>query len=127
MPTATSYFQLKNDGEEFHEIVVARKADGVTDSFEDILALPEEEAGAKIVMVGATSPRRARPVTSRPTSTPVTTSPSASSRRARKSPTDEVDGQPHFTPYAKGVHGQLAGNRREEGAAHTEQPLLLVV
>ena len=49
---ATS-FQLTNSGDEMHEIVIARKADGVTDSWDDILALPEEEAMAKVAIAGA--------------------------------------------------------------------------
>lgn len=38
---------LTNLGAEFHEIIVFKKADGVTDSVHDILALPEEEMAAK--------------------------------------------------------------------------------
>lgn len=40
-------FNLTNLGEEFHEIIVFKKADGVTESVEEILALPEEEMAAK--------------------------------------------------------------------------------
>ena len=49
---ATS-FQLTNEGDEMHEVVIARKADGVTDAWDDILALPEEEAMAKVEIAGA--------------------------------------------------------------------------
>lgn len=41
-----------NEGVEAHEIGVARKKAGVTDEWEAILALPEEEAMAKIDLVG---------------------------------------------------------------------------
>jgi hypothetical protein len=43
-----------NDGMEAHEIVVASKKDGVTESFEELLELPEEEAMTKINMMGGT-------------------------------------------------------------------------
>lgn len=43
-----------NEGSEAHEIVLARRNDGVTDSFADLLALPEEEAMSKVTVVGGT-------------------------------------------------------------------------
>jgi hypothetical protein len=49
--TATS-FKVTNDGDELHEMILFTKAPGVTESFDDILALPEEEAGAKVMPVG---------------------------------------------------------------------------
>lgn len=48
--------KLTNDGKEAHEFAVFRKADGVTDSFDEILALPEEEAGDKIAFIGVVEP-----------------------------------------------------------------------
>jgi len=47
---------FSNDGEEAHEMVVFTKGDGVTESFDDLLALPEEEVGDKVVPVGGVSP-----------------------------------------------------------------------
>lgn len=41
-------FELANRGEELHELVLARINDGVTQSAEEILALPEEEAFALV-------------------------------------------------------------------------------
>jgi len=41
-----------NDGTEAHEIAVMRRNDGVTESFEELLALPEEEAMEKVTPVG---------------------------------------------------------------------------
>lgn len=41
-----------NEGEEAHEIAVMRRNDGVTESFEDLLALPEEQAMEKVTPVG---------------------------------------------------------------------------
>jgi hypothetical protein len=46
-------FTVQNIGEEFHEVLVMRKNDGVTETAEEILALPEEEAMTKATMVGA--------------------------------------------------------------------------
>lgn len=44
--------EFGNNGSEFHEVAVLRKNDDVTESFEELLALPEEEAMAKATMVG---------------------------------------------------------------------------
>ncbi len=41
-----------NDGAEAHEIAVMRRNDGVTESFAELLALPEEQAMEKVVPVG---------------------------------------------------------------------------
>jgi hypothetical protein len=43
VPAGTSLTQT-NAGHEVHELLVVRKNDGVTDSFDELLALPEEEA-----------------------------------------------------------------------------------
>ena len=44
-------FKFTNEGAEDHEIAIARKNDGVTESFEELLALPEEEAMTKVTFV----------------------------------------------------------------------------
>lgn len=44
--------EFGNDGSEFHEIAILKKNDGVTESFEELLALPEDEAMAKVTMLG---------------------------------------------------------------------------
>lgn len=46
-------FELSNEGSELHEIVLARKNPGVTDSVEDIVALPDEEALSRITELGS--------------------------------------------------------------------------
>ena len=43
---------LENIGEEFHEIILVRVNDDVTESAEELLALPEEEVFTKIEMKG---------------------------------------------------------------------------
>lgn len=43
---------LTNDGKEVHEMSLARINDGVTESVEELVNLPEEEAQAKITQVG---------------------------------------------------------------------------
>jgi hypothetical protein len=45
-------FTVQNIGEEVHEVLVMRKNDGVTETAEEIIALPEEEAMAKVTMAG---------------------------------------------------------------------------
>ncbi|HEX6425370.1 MAG TPA: hypothetical protein VFZ79_17925 [Acidimicrobiales bacterium] len=49
-------FELTNDGPEVHEIALLRKNDGVTESFDELLALPEEEAGDKVTFTGVAGP-----------------------------------------------------------------------
>jgi hypothetical protein len=48
-------FEFTNDSDkEFHELALARKNDGVTETAEELLALPEEEAMEKVTIVGGT-------------------------------------------------------------------------
>ena len=51
----TVAFALTNstENDEEHEMVIFSKADGVTESFEDLLALPQEEVESKVVFAGA--------------------------------------------------------------------------
>ena len=59
IPAGQVAIMFTNDGMEEHEIVVASKKDGVTESFDDLLQLPEEEAMPKINMKGsAFAPRK---------------------------------------------------------------------
>jgi hypothetical protein len=43
---------FRNEGEEVHEIVVVRKGEGVTQSWEELLALPEEQSGELVSFAG---------------------------------------------------------------------------
>ena len=54
LPAGTTSFALANDGDEPHEMVLFRRADGETRPIEDILALGEEEAGSAITFTGVT-------------------------------------------------------------------------
>lgn len=45
-------FSFRNDGEELHEMVVVKRNEGVPDSFEDILEMPEQEALLLVSIVG---------------------------------------------------------------------------
>lgn len=54
VPAGRVAVMFSNEGSEAHEIVLARRNDGVTESFADLLALPEEEAMSKVTMVGGT-------------------------------------------------------------------------
>ncbi len=56
LPSGVTAVTFTNDGGEAHEMVVFAKSDGVTESFDDLLALPEEEVGDKVVPVGGVSP-----------------------------------------------------------------------
>jgi hypothetical protein len=44
---------LTNDGAQMHEIAMLRRNEGVTESWEELLELPEEEAMSKAAFVGA--------------------------------------------------------------------------
>lgn len=46
--------ELSNEGKEFHEMIVVRKAEGTTQSFEEILALDQAQARELAIEVGAT-------------------------------------------------------------------------
>jgi hypothetical protein len=51
VPAGTS-LALTNTGAEVHELIVARKNDGVAESWDVLLALPEEEAMQKVTTIG---------------------------------------------------------------------------
>ena len=53
VPAGPAIITMTNLGEEFHEVLLMRKNDGVTESFEELLALPEDEAMTKVTMAGA--------------------------------------------------------------------------
>lgn len=52
MSAGTVAINLTNEGTELHEAVVLRKNDGVTESAEELLQLPEEEAMSKVTEAG---------------------------------------------------------------------------
>jgi hypothetical protein len=51
VPAGTS-LAFTNTGVEVHELIVARKNDGVTESWDELIALPEEEAFQKVTTLG---------------------------------------------------------------------------
>lgn len=46
-------FDLTNGGEEMHELILLRKKDDTTETFDELLALPQEEAQAKVDVLGS--------------------------------------------------------------------------
>lgn len=54
VPTGTTSIALTNEGNEEHEMVVFRRADGETRPVEELLALPEAEAGEALTFTAAT-------------------------------------------------------------------------
>jgi hypothetical protein len=54
MEAGTVAFAFTNAGEEEHEMLIFKKADGVTESFDEIFSGPEEDAEAKIEFSGVT-------------------------------------------------------------------------
>lgn len=52
VPAGPTVINLVNDGTEVHEIVLIRKNDDVTESFEELLALPERQAMRKTTFAG---------------------------------------------------------------------------
>ena len=58
MDAGTTAILLTNEGEEAHELAIMRKKEGVTQSWDEILALPQEEGQALVDQVGgAFAPR----------------------------------------------------------------------
>lgn len=55
-PAGPVSFELTNEGDELHELVVLRIDDEVDLSAEELLALPEDEAQASVQPVGGTEP-----------------------------------------------------------------------
>jgi hypothetical protein len=53
LPAGPASFELTNEGNEVHELILMRKNDGVTDSAEELLALPQEQAMTKVTMLGS--------------------------------------------------------------------------
>ncbi len=49
---AGTTFTFRNNGQELHEMVVVKKNEGVTESFEELLALPDDQAFAFITFAG---------------------------------------------------------------------------
>jgi hypothetical protein len=52
LPAGVTSFELTNAGTEMHEIALLRKNDGVTETVDELLALPEEEAMQKATFLG---------------------------------------------------------------------------
>lgn len=55
MKAGVHSFEFSNKGKELHMIAVVRAKDEVTESFDQILELPQEQAGEKIDFIGETS------------------------------------------------------------------------
>ena len=53
MPAGPTVVNFTNDGTELHEIILIRKNDDVTESFDELLALPEKQAMKKTTEAGA--------------------------------------------------------------------------
>lgn len=53
VPAGPAIINMTNLGAEFHEFILFRKADGVTDAPVDIVSLPEEEMAAKATFTAA--------------------------------------------------------------------------
>ncbi|MDQ4149819.1 MAG: hypothetical protein M3164_07525 [Actinomycetota bacterium] len=54
LPPGPTSFQFENKGKERHEMVVFRKNDGVKESFDQLLTMPEQEAQGKVTFVAET-------------------------------------------------------------------------
>jgi hypothetical protein len=54
MDAGLASFKFTNAGKELHEIVIVRKNDGVTESFDELLALPEDQATTKVSFAAGT-------------------------------------------------------------------------
>jgi plastocyanin len=95
-------FTFRNDGSELHEMVVFRKNPGVTQTFEELLALPEAEAFALVTPVGGTM---TAPGSTAPTTVTVTEPGEhlmvcfvpVGTTSASIDPSSPPTGEPHFT------------------------------
>jgi hypothetical protein len=56
LSAGTTSFELTNDGNEAHEIVLMRRNEGVTMPVEELLELPDEEAEEMVTFVGVIGP-----------------------------------------------------------------------
>jgi hypothetical protein len=101
-------FAFRNEGTDLHEMVIVRKNDGVTTSFEELLALPEDEAFEQVQFVGQTMAEAGQTAPDMLTATDpgeylmvcfipqgMTTIPSLDPNAS--GPPDLGDGPPHFT------------------------------
>lgn len=52
LPAGVTSFEVTNTGKEMHEIAVLRKNDGVIETFDELLGLPEEELLTKVAPMG---------------------------------------------------------------------------
>jgi uncharacterized cupredoxin-like copper-binding protein len=107
--TAPVSFTLRNDGAELHELVVVRRNDGVTTSWEELLALPEDQAFAQVQFLGQTMAEPGQTATTTLTATepgeylmvcfiPQGTTAMPSIDPAASGPPEGLgDGPPHFT------------------------------
>ena len=94
-PGVTS-FEFTNGGTEVHEMVLFRRNDGVTETVEELLAMPEEEVETKTTMIAATG---ARPGATEYTVADLTAGTYAMLCFVPEGTTSEdayTDGQPHF-------------------------------
>ncbi|CAN5553343.1 hypothetical protein BH20ACT18_BH20ACT18_02690 [soil metagenome] len=55
-PAGVRRFKLDNTGKEAHEMIILRRKAGVTESYDEILKLPEEKAQTKVDFVGGVDP-----------------------------------------------------------------------
>ena len=55
VPGGPRSFELKNEGQEPHEIVILKINDGVTDPLDKLLELPREQLGMRVANVGSAS------------------------------------------------------------------------
>jgi len=55
-PAGVRRFKLDNTGKEAHEMIILRRKEGVTESYDEILKLPEEKGQSKVDFVGGVDP-----------------------------------------------------------------------
>ena len=102
-------FAFRNEGKDLHEMIVVRKNDGVTEPFDELIALPEDEVFSKVTMVGVVMAEPGQTATEMVTATDpgeylmicfipqgTTTLPSQAPD-ASGPPEGLGDGPPHFT------------------------------
>jgi hypothetical protein len=56
VPTGPTSFEVENHGEDAHELVLIKRAEGVTEPVEELLELPDDEVMDKVSFLGVAEP-----------------------------------------------------------------------
>jgi hypothetical protein len=52
IPAGVTVIRLDNQADEYHEIILFKRNEGTTETFDELIAMPDDELGAKLTSVG---------------------------------------------------------------------------